>query len=167
MTFLLALVGGGVLTASLLWAGGGFSRILPLDWRVSIFTLALGAAILRDLRVFRFPLPQSHRQVPRSVFRRGSTVAAAQFGFELGTGLRTYLPSTQPYLLALAVWLLASEYQDALLAGVGFGLGRGLMALWRYATRPCDGWDCLLVARWFVPACSLVAGLGTALIWVF
>lgn len=160
MTFLAALVVGGVFTTSLLWAGSGLSRVLSLDWRGSIFTFALAVAILRDLRILRFPLPQSQRQVPRSVFRKGSTIAAAQFGFELGTGLRTYLPSTQPHLLALGVWLLASGYLEALLAGLGFGLGRGLMVLGRYVTRSCDDWDCLLSARWFVPACAVIAGLG-------
>jgi len=163
-TYLLALIGGGVFTASVLWAVSGFPRLLPPTWRAGILGLAVITAIFRDLHVLRIPLPQSERQVPRTVFHKGSIPAAGQFGFELGTGLRTYLPSTLPYVLGLGIWLLAPSLSYALAAGVGFGLGRGLMALWRYVARSCDAWDCLLESKWLVPVCSLLGGLAVPML---
>jgi transposase-like protein len=43
---------------------------------------------------------EAGRQVPQDVFARGLYRAALQFGFEMGTGVRTYVPATTPYLLA-------------------------------------------------------------------
>lgn len=163
-TFLLALIWGGIFTASILWAVSGLPRLLPLTWRAGILGLAVITATFRDLHILSLALPQSERQVPRSVFRRGSIVVAAQFGFELGTGLRTYMPSTLPYVLALCIWFLAPGYGEALAGGIGFGVGRGLMALWRYVARAGDVWDCLLESKWLVPVCSLLGGVSVPLL---
>lgn len=92
-----------------------------------------GASIvLRDLGILSLPLPQNSQQVPREVFHRRIVSAALRFGFELGTGVRTYLPAGTPYILALALLLVVDDLPPALAAGVGFGMGRASMTLFRY-----------------------------------
>ncbi len=115
-------------------------------------------AVLRDAGVVTLRLPQNARQVPQSVFDTGLSSAALRFGFDLGTGLRTYLTATTPYLLAIGVLLLAHQpWWYALLAGVGFGLGRVVMPLAR-SFADDSSWDDRLsrCLRWATP-------VGTAL----
>ena len=49
---------------------------------------------------------------------------AFRFGFELGTGVRTYIPSTAPYILLLVIVATNPPLGLALAAGLGFGVGR-------------------------------------------
>lgn len=52
-------------------------------------------------------------------------MAPFQFGFEMGTGLRTLLPTAAPHLIAAAVLLTPGMTLLAALAtGLGFGFGR-------------------------------------------
>jgi hypothetical protein len=88
----------------------------------------------------RVTLPHRRAQVPSAVIGAGSDTGALQFGFEMGTGVRTHMPSNLPYLPLVAV-LLVANWPAALLAGAGFGLGRAAMALGRHHSRDPDWWD--------------------------
>lgn len=85
-------------------------------------------------------LPHRRAQVPTSVIGAGSDLGALRFGYEMGTGLRTHMPSNLPYL-ALASALLLADMVPALLIGLGFGLGRTGMALGRHHSGDADWWD--------------------------
>jgi hypothetical protein len=78
--------------------------------------------------------------VPSTVIGAGSDAGALQFGFEMGFGVRTHMPSNLPYLALVAV-LLVSSWATALLVGLGFGLGRAAMALGRHYCRDATWWD--------------------------
>jgi hypothetical protein len=97
--------------------------------------------VAQELRLLHLKLPANHRQVPQEIFEKGPYWSAVQFGFELGTGVRTYLPSAIPYLLLAAIVLLQASLQVALLAGALFGLGRAAMALSRTASQDSGNWD--------------------------
>ena len=71
-------------------------------------------------------LPESRRQIPAEVFGGSLVRGAYRFGLELGTGVRTYVPSPAPYILLLAVFLGRLTLADALLVGLGFGVGRAV-----------------------------------------
>jgi hypothetical protein len=118
--------------------------------------------LLRDAGVLEFSLPQPLRQVPRSVFDKGLLRASLQFGFELGTGIRTYVTSGAPYLLLLALLLAGVSAPVAVLAGVGFGLGRAVVPLSRLASQHREEWDRRMAtqARWLVPACATLSFLA-------
>lgn len=120
----------------LLVAGSLLRVPLPEPVRPAVVAAALGAVLLKEAGVLRITLPENRRLVPESVFRLGRHLGPLQFGIEMGTGARTYLPSGLPYAGAVAVLLLASA-PGALCAGAGFGLGRALMttANLRYAGR--------------------------------
>ncbi|MQA15825.1 MAG: hypothetical protein GEV09_17205 [Pseudonocardiaceae bacterium] len=96
-----------------------------------------------EARLHPWTLPHRRAQVPRGVVGEGAEGGALRFGFEMGTGVRTRMPSNLPYLPLVAVALLAG-WLAALITGVGFGLGRAGMALGRHHSPDPDWWD----AQW-------------------
>jgi hypothetical protein len=103
------------------WFGRRYSIATHASVRFAAAVLLLAAHAIDALGL---PLPQNRRQVPRDIFGKGPLRAGLQFGFEMGTGARTYVTSVAPYAVAAGVLLLAPPFNHALLAGVGFGLGR-------------------------------------------
>ncbi|MGH3929929.1 MAG: hypothetical protein ACRDTF_08135, partial [Pseudonocardiaceae bacterium] len=93
-----------------------------------------------EFGLHRVALPHRRAQVPSKVIGAGSDAGALQFGFEMGTGVRTHLPSNLPYLPLVAVLLIGS-WVAALLAGLGFGIGRATMALGRHYSLDPQWWD--------------------------
>jgi hypothetical protein len=127
--FTLGLLVGGALTATLLTVmGAPVQAVLPPSVRwgvVGLFAVALG---LRAAGALDFPLPENRRLVPETVFRTGPAWSSLQFGVEMGSGVRTYVTSALPYLLAVAVICLATPMQ-AWASGAGFAAGRALMTV--------------------------------------
>jgi hypothetical protein len=103
--------------------------------------------VLRETGAVTIPLPQNARQVPQDVLRHNPLRGALRFGFELGTGVRTYVSATAPYALAVAVLLGGQRLHVAALAGVGFGAGRAATPLIRRASATVEGWDADLRVR--------------------
>jgi hypothetical protein len=153
---------GGLLSASVAGFVGELLGWVPLAWRVTALAAFAGAIVLRDFRLLSLPLPQNHRQVPRDVFGNGLRRAALQFGFELGTGVRTYVPAGAPYVLAAALALGVATTPEVLAAGIGFGAGRASMPLVRRWSGNGDRWDHLLGRRLsgLVPASSIACAMA-------
>jgi hypothetical protein len=153
--FVVGLLAGGLTSALVLWLASGLVAPVPAGWRYGIVLFAGVVAVLRDLGVVTLRLPQNARQIPQDVLRTGLVRGALQFGFELGTGVRTYVSASVPYVFALALLLTGQRWQVAVLAGLGFGAGRAASALARYASRGGEDWDARLAA-WLRPI--VVAG---------
>jgi hypothetical protein len=114
--------------------------VLPPTVRVGLI-IALALFVLAgECGLHRVVLPHRRTQVPSTVIGAGSDAGALQFGFEMGSGVRTHMPSNLPYLPLLAVLLLGS-WAAAVAAGLGFGLGRAAMALGRHHSRDTTWWD--------------------------
>jgi hypothetical protein len=145
--FSVGLVFGGVLSSLVLWLLSGLAAPLPATVRYGLIVGFALAGVLRDAGVVRFPLPQNTRQVPQDVLRRDVVRGALRFGFELGTGVRTYVSSTVPYVLAASLLLSTPGFGAAVLAGAGFGLGRATTPLARFASGTGQSWDAALHAR--------------------
>jgi len=140
-TFCGGLLLGAVTTAAGLLLAGSLVRLAapaPV-WRVVLAAAAL-CLVLRELGAVRFWLPQNARLVPEYVHRHGRFFGPLQFGFEIGTSMRTYTPSALPHAAALAVLLLAGPL-STLLIGLGFGLGRSAMTLGNLAYSEDNSWD--------------------------
>lgn len=101
---------------------------------VAVFVLA------GECGLHRVTLPHRRAQVPATVISSGGDAGALRFGFEMGCGMRTHMPSNLPYLPLVAV-LLMSTWPAALATGLGFGLGRAVMALGRHYSRDGTWWD--------------------------
>lgn len=149
---------GGVLSALVLYVVNGLATPIPETARYGIVVVAAIAGVLRDAGVVRFPLPQNARQVPLEVLTRDVAKGSLQFGFEMGTGVRTYVSSTVPYVLVVALLLTAPALGTAIATGVGFGLGRALTPAARYASHDGEGWDAVL--RTHLRTIKVVGGLA-------
>lgn len=114
--------------------------MLPLGVRTGLIIATALFVLAGELRLHRVALPHRRAQVPSAVIGGGPDAGALQFGFEMGSGVRTHMPSNLPYLPLLAVLLIAN-WVAAVLAGLGFGLGRATMALGRHHSRDPAWWD--------------------------
>lgn len=145
--FTACLILGGLAAALGFWAISGLVQPLPSAIAMVLLALFAFIAILRDFDLISLKLPENRRLIPESLFREHPYRSASQFGFELGTGMRTYVSSTSPYLIAAAVLLLQPGFIEAVLVGVGFGVGRSLMILGRYMSTDRIRWDAALAER--------------------
>lgn len=68
-------------------------------------------------------------------------LGALQFGFELGTGFRTYLPGTAPYLLLAWSLICGLSWAYFAISGIGFGFGRWLLLVERSWYQNPSIWD--------------------------
>jgi hypothetical protein len=119
---------GAVLVAFVAGVVGALPQaLLPAPVRYGLFALVAVPVLLRELELVRFAVPQNARLVPEDVqhLRRWG---ALQFGFEMGTGMRTYSPSGLPHVVLAAV-LLIVPLPAAFALAVGFAVGRLAMPL--------------------------------------
>src|ERR1700754_1961455 len=140
--FSAGLLAGG-LTSAVVAAALGFVLLrpwLPVSVGAGLVAAVYLLVVLNEVGVVRLSLPQNGRQVPESIGDDGARYGALHFGFEMGTGVRTYMTTGLPHALVVAI-LLASTWPVALLAGLGFGAGRAWMTLARHGYRDDQGWD--------------------------
>ncbi|GAA1830433.1 hypothetical protein GCM10009836_05520 [Pseudonocardia ailaonensis] len=108
----------------------------PVRWGIAG---ALALAVLgRECGLWSFPVPENGRLVPERV-QHLKEWGALQFGFEMGTGMRTYSPSALPHLVLLAI-VLVVPFPAAFAAGLGFALGRLAMPLLSNAWSDDGAW---------------------------
>lgn len=117
--FTCGLLAGGALSAGVLWLVSGLFTPVPAGVRQGLIVAVALLAALRDAGKLSLRLPQNARQIPQDVLRRHLARGALQFGFELGTGVRTYVSASAPYAMAVAVLLSGGSYAPALAAGLG------------------------------------------------
>jgi hypothetical protein len=144
--FTLGLLLGGTLSATAVWLLSGLSAPLPPSVRTAAILTVAAVGAAREFGLIRIPLPQNARQIPQEVLQAHLRRGTLQFGFELGTGVRTYVSATAPYVLALTLLLAHESLPVTLLAGTAFGLGRALSALLTYLARD-DHRDAAVAAR--------------------
>ncbi|MDX3104766.1 hypothetical protein [Nonomuraea angiospora] len=146
--------------------GGVVQSLLPPAVRLVPLGLVALAVLLREAGVITLPVPENKRLVPEHVLHRGRVFGGVQFGFEMGTGMRTYSPSALPHLVLLAV-LLAVPFSGALAAAAGFAAARWIMAAASIAHSDDGSWSALwsdnrrllAVATAVAAIASLAAGL--------
>ena len=131
---------GAVLVAAVAGVGGALPQALvPEPVRAAVFCLAALVVLGRELGVWRFPIPENARLVPEDVQHRGHW-GALQFGFEMGTGMRTYSPSALPHLALVAV-VLVVPLPLAFAVAAGFAAGRWVMPVVSNAWSDDGGWS--------------------------
>lgn len=139
--FSLGLILGGVLSGLGLMLVGSLLRAAAPGIAVAVTTIvAIVVLAAREFGLVRFPLPQNARLVPDTVFRHGRFFGPLQFGLEMGTGMRTYVPSSLPYALLILVAGLADPL-TAIATGAAFGLGRAAMTIGSLYYGSAGEWD--------------------------
>jgi hypothetical protein len=149
---------GALVSALVMYVVSGLATPAPEPVRYWVVVAVAAVGVLRDAEVVRFPLPQNARQVPQTVLTGDVARGSLRFGFEMGTGVRTYVSSTVPYVLVVALLLTAPELVTAVAAGAGFGLGRALTPTARRASRDGETWDAVLHTS--LRAIKIVGGLA-------
>ena len=130
---------GAVLVAFVAAVAGALPQALiagPV--RAVVAGLAAVVVLGRELGFWRFPVPENARLVPEDVQHQGHW-GALQFGFEMGTGMRTYSPSALPHLVLVAV-LLVVPLPAAFALAAGFALGRLAMPVLSNAWSDDGSW---------------------------
>ncbi|MGA7733367.1 MAG: hypothetical protein WCD37_19060 [Chloroflexia bacterium] len=126
--YLLGTLTGALLTGMGAWVLSGFAQ--PLSTEVRLVLLVIVAVFFwlskHGPLSGIISLPESRRLIPAEVFGGSMIRGAYRFGLELGTGLRTYVPSVAPYILVLVVLLTQLTLANALLVAIGFGFGRAI-----------------------------------------
>ena len=102
------------------------------------------AVLARELGLWRFAVPENARLVPEDVQHRAQW-GALQFGFEMGTGMRTYSPSALPHLVLAAV-VLVVPLPVAPLVAAGFAAGRFAMPVLSNAWSDDGAWTAVWAA---------------------
>lgn len=127
--FGLGTVLGALTTLTVLWLLSGLFTPLPPPVRVGLLAAIALGAVARDAGWISVRLPQAARQIPREVLQRGPVAGALQFGFELGTCVRTFMTGSAPYVVAAAILLLQPDPVHVVAAAAGVGVGRTLPVL--------------------------------------
>lgn len=155
VALVLGLVAGGALTGAGLAVAAAVVRppIAPL-WNSVVLGVVCVILLAQEVHLVKLRLPQRRRLVPITVFRFGPVLGALEFGLEMGTGLRTYISSAAPYAVAAAA-LLTADSLDAVMAGIGFGLGRAVMTTSSVLSRDAAAWD----RRWANRSRTIQTGL--------
>lgn len=137
---------GGMVTTAAWLAFSGLLEVLPEAVRLTVIFPFVMLLPMRDLGILRFSMPEAKRQIPSWMLRKGS-MGVFRFGFEMGTGARTYITASAPYLALLALIAVDPPPLSFLATGVGFGVGRWVTPLLRYLCRDPEAWDMTLESR--------------------
>lgn len=130
---------GAVLVAFVAAVLGALPQaLLPAPVRWALLGVAAAAVLLRECGLVRFRVPENARLVPEDV-QHLREWGALQFGFEMGTGMRTYSPSALPHLVLIAV-VLVVPFPAAFAVAGGFAAGRLAMPLLSNAWSADGGW---------------------------
>jgi hypothetical protein len=115
--------------------------VVPAPAREVLFALVALPVLLRECGLLRFAVPQNARLVPEDV-QHLREWGALQFGFEMGTGMRTYSPSALPHLALVAI-VLVVPFPAAFALAAGFAAGRLAMPLISNAWSDDGAWTTL------------------------
>ncbi|MDF5755730.1 hypothetical protein [Spongiactinospora sp. TRM90649] len=126
--FGVGLLAGACAVALVAGALGAVVQALTPVWaRLPALAVLAAVVLSREAGLLRVKVPENRRLVPEHVAGAGPVAGALQFGFEMGTGMRTYSPSALPHLL-LAALLLAVPLPGAFAAAAGFAAARWIVA---------------------------------------
>ncbi len=131
---------GGLATLTVAHVLGGLVSWVPSTVRVGAVAAAGVVVLAQALGVAVVPVPQRRAMIPIGRFDRRQGAAQFLFGLELGSGLRTYLPSLAPhYVAAFALAHVVPLWGLPILA-VGWGAGRSLPLVARLGDARRGGW---------------------------
>ncbi|AXV07580.1 hypothetical protein DVS28_a2901 [Euzebya pacifica] len=117
-----SVLGGLVSASGLLVVAGLFSELLT-EARVVVLGITVTLAVALQAGVVGVRLPSPSHIIPQTTFGHGMVSGMLRFGFELGLGFRTQIPTVAPYVLAAVVVLGGTVPSVAALA-FGWGIGR-------------------------------------------
>jgi len=143
------------------WLLSGLAEPLPAYSRTALILTVAAVGAAREAGLITIPLPQNARQIPQEVLQFRLRRGSLQFGFELGTGVRTYVSASTPYVLALGLLLSRQGIAATAIVGTAFGAGRALSAALTLWSRDPDR-DAAIAARMtWIKNLTAFAALGS------
>lgn len=140
--YALGLMIGASLSATGVLVLSGLASGIPAPVGYAAVAAAAIVAVGRDTGLVSFPIPQNARLVPKDIFdRHGWLAASLIFGVEMGSGVRTYVTSSVPYVLVISLVFLGPGVALTYLAALGFAFGRLPIMLGRSRSRDQAVWD--------------------------
>lgn len=136
------------------------AAVLPISARAALFcTLAL-VALASEATGGWLPLPQNHRQVSMAVLHVGPLYGPLWFGYAMGTGVRTYVLSALPHIVATGILFLGGP-ASSLPAAIGFAAGRAAFARqFAGGSTGADKWLALRKGSMSAPILTVASSLG-------
>lgn len=125
---------GALVPVAIVLVARGLVSPLPSHVRFWMFLVGGGAIAVGQVVLGRCPLPSRQWQIPAEWILGRNAAGAFQFGWVLGAGLFTYVPSCAAHILAIALLLLPLNLDALFVAGVGFAFGRSAEMLARTHT---------------------------------
>lgn len=160
-------LGGACLAGLCVWLGGWLMNLLAVeaDTRHMLAGLLTGLYIFRELGLVPLPVLDLKTAVPDSWRGRwGFEVASLVYGFVLAFGFSARTPYSSFHLML--VWIAAAgDLHWALLAGVAWGMTRGIAVLTLAATENVDQ-DYLVALLRVRPAMHAINAWGLGFIGV-
>ncbi len=136
-----------MLTGTLVGVFGGLLAATgAADFRRALMLAAVAVITTSSLLGRPLQLPQKKRLVGQDIIARGNLGGPFQFGVEMGSGVRTYLPSPLAHGLAVMVALTGDPFVG-ILAGAGFGLGRWLLPAGGEWSGDYERWETTLLEK--------------------
>lgn len=166
LAFTAGAVGGALSTAALvLLARGLLSPVRGQTLSVAVLVFAVLIAVAQAV-TNRCQLPQRHSQIPAEWVAARHAAGARDFGFVLGMGLFTFVPSCAAHLLLLVLCTMPVTILGVVAAALGFGLGRSAEVLARSMLPGPEGMDrepglrgISFIARWVAPSTATAMAL--------
>ena len=124
-------VGGLTMGAGFGAIGQGLAAIArPSAMTIAVLVVVIGVVgVVLDMRIAGLKVPSYHRQVNEDwLTRYRGWVYGSGFGFQLGLGFVTIVPSASIYAVFL-ISILSGSVRTGALIGLTFGLVRSLMIL--------------------------------------
>jgi len=131
---------GGLATLVVAHVLGGLVAWVPFGVRVGAIAAAGVVVLAQALGVGAVPVPQRRAMIPIGRFDRRAGAAQFLFGLELGSGLRTYLPSLAPHLVAAFALAHVVPLWGLPVLALGWGVGRSLPLVARLGDDRRGGW---------------------------
>ena len=124
--FLGLFIGSTVTAIPLAILGLTVDLVLPETLRTVLAVPVIAVLSVIELGGRGDRLPQNRRVVPQSIYLKGRRTGALQFGFELGTGVRTYITNSLPWIAVATAIFQTHGLSEPFLLSVGFSIGRAL-----------------------------------------
>lgn len=140
VAFTVGVSAGGLFTLAAAHVLGGLLSWIPLGGRQGLAAVACLLVAAHAAGLVRLRLPQRQGMIPIERFDRRPSAAQLLFGLELGSGLRTYLPSPAPHLVVGLVLLHVVPASALPVLALGWGLGRALPLVARLGEGERGGW---------------------------
>ena len=122
----------GAIASGLVVAGVAQLASVPSELGFPVAVVVAVAVAAGDLGVVAIPVPGMRRQVPQTVFHRGLSRGAFQFGVEMGTGMRTYMTTRAPVGLVVLMIIVNPGFWIVMAAAVSFGFARAVVPMTLY-----------------------------------